>query len=137
MLYNNLVTALVRHAFLHTPWGAGLGGCINDVKAFTVVKITRAIQKMIQAAPDYRPNPMPEGSSQEILDVRNSHVRMLTLLHDILLAQYRISVPPQSRTPHRLMIFKHSIKGIKKITGKCNTSKPLTEVKISCPCYLK
>jgi len=34
-------------------------------------------------------------------------------------------------------IFKHSIKGIKKITGKYNTSKPLTEVKISCPCGLK
>ena len=34
-------------------------------------------------------------------------------------------------------IFKHGIKGIKKITGKCNTSKPLTEVKISCPCGLK
>ena len=30
-------------------------------------------------------------------------------------------------------IFKHGIKGIKKITGKYNTSKPLTEVKISCP----
>ena len=28
-------------------------------------------------------------------------------------------------------IFKHGIKGIKKITGKYNTSKPLTEVKIS------
>ena len=34
-------------------------------------------------------------------------------------------------------IFKHGIKGIKKITGKCNKSKPLTEVKISCPCGLK
>jgi len=34
-------------------------------------------------------------------------------------------------------IFKHGIKGIKKITGKCNTSKSLTEVKISCPCGLK
>jgi len=34
-------------------------------------------------------------------------------------------------------IFKHGIKGIKKITGKYNTSKPLTEVKISCPCGLK
>jgi len=34
-------------------------------------------------------------------------------------------------------IFKHDIKGIKKITGKYNTSKPLTEVKISCPCGLK
>jgi len=34
-------------------------------------------------------------------------------------------------------IFKHRIKGIKKITGKYNTSKPLTEVKISCPCGLK
>jgi len=33
--------------------------------------------------------------------------------------------------------FKHGIKGIKKITGKYNTSKPLTEVKISCPCGLK
>jgi len=29
-------------------------------------------------------------------------------------------------------ILKHVIKGIKKITGKYNTSKPLTEVKISC-----
>jgi len=38
MLYNSLVTAAVRHAFLHTPWGAGLGGCINDVKAYTVVR---------------------------------------------------------------------------------------------------
>jgi len=34
-------------------------------------------------------------------------------------------------------IFKHGIKGIKKITGQYNTSKPLTEVKISCPCGLK
>jgi len=34
-------------------------------------------------------------------------------------------------------IFKHYIKGIKKMTGKYNTSKPLTEVKISCPCGLK
>jgi len=34
-------------------------------------------------------------------------------------------------------IFKNDIKGIKKITGKYNTSKPLTEVKISCPCGLK
>jgi len=34
-------------------------------------------------------------------------------------------------------IFKHGIKGIKKITGKYNTSKPLTEVQISCPCGLK
>jgi len=34
-------------------------------------------------------------------------------------------------------IFKHGIKGIKKITGKYNTSKPLTEVKISYPCGLK
>jgi len=31
-------------------------------------------------------------------------------------------------------IFKNGIKGIEKITGKYNTSKPLTEVKISCPC---
>jgi len=34
-------------------------------------------------------------------------------------------------------IFKNGIKGIKKITGKYNTSNPLTEVKISCPCGLK
>jgi len=34
-------------------------------------------------------------------------------------------------------IFNHGIKGIKKITGKYNTSNPLTEVKISCPCGLK
>jgi len=34
-------------------------------------------------------------------------------------------------------IFKHGVKGIKKITGKYNTSKPLTEVKISCPYGLK
>jgi len=34
-------------------------------------------------------------------------------------------------------IFKHGIKGIKKITGKYNTSKPLIKVKISCPCGLK
>ena len=34
-------------------------------------------------------------------------------------------------------IFKHGIKGIKKKTGTYNTSKPLTEVKISCPCGLK
>ena len=34
-------------------------------------------------------------------------------------------------------ICKNGIKGIKKITGKYNTSKPLTEVKISCPCGLK
>jgi len=34
-------------------------------------------------------------------------------------------------------IFKHGIKGIKKLTGKYNTSKPLTEVKISCPCGLR
>ena len=31
----------------------------------------------------------------------------------------------------------NSLLGIKKITGKYNTSKPLTEVKISCPCGLK
>jgi len=31
-------------------------------------------------------------------------------------------------------IFKYGIKGIKKIMGEYNTSKPLTEVKISCPC---
>jgi len=105
MLYNSLVTALVRHAFLRTPWGAGLGGCINDVKAYTVVQITRAIQKMIPAAPDYRPNPMPEASGQEILYFRNSHVRLLIRMHDMLLAQYRITVSPQSRTPHRLMMW--------------------------------
>ena len=34
-------------------------------------------------------------------------------------------------------IFKNGIKGIKKITGKYDTSKPLTEVKINCPCGLK
>ena len=34
-------------------------------------------------------------------------------------------------------IFKHGIKGIKKTTGKYNTSKPLTETKINCPCGLK
>ena len=34
-------------------------------------------------------------------------------------------------------IFKHGINGIKKITGKYNTSKPLPGVKISCPCGLK
>jgi len=34
-------------------------------------------------------------------------------------------------------IFKPGIKGIKKMTGKYNTSKPLTQVKISCPCGLK
>ena len=34
-------------------------------------------------------------------------------------------------------IFKHGIKGIKKITGIYNTSKPLTEVKINCSCGLK
>jgi len=33
MLYNSLVTALVRHGFRQTPWGSGLGGCMNDVKA--------------------------------------------------------------------------------------------------------
>jgi len=33
-------------------------------------------------------------------------------------------------------IFKHGITGIKKITGKYNTSKPPTEFKISCPCGL-
>jgi len=33
--------------------------------------------------------------------------------------------------------FKNGIKGIKKITGKYNTSKPLTEIEISCPCGLK
>ena len=33
-------------------------------------------------------------------------------------------------------IFKNGIKEIE-ITGKCYTSKPLTEVKISCPCRLK
>ena len=48
---------------------------------------------------------MPEAIGQEILYVRNSHVRLLTLLHDILLAQYQISVPPQNRTPHRLMMW--------------------------------
>jgi len=34
-------------------------------------------------------------------------------------------------------IFKNGIKGIKNITGKYNTSKSLTKVKISCPCGLK
>ena len=34
-------------------------------------------------------------------------------------------------------IFKHGMKGIKKITGKYKASKPLNEVKISCPCGLK
>jgi len=34
-------------------------------------------------------------------------------------------------------ILEQGIKGSKKITGKYNTSKPLTEVKISCPCGLK
>jgi len=34
-------------------------------------------------------------------------------------------------------IFKNGMKGIQKITGKYNTSKPLTKVKISCPCGLK
>jgi len=34
-------------------------------------------------------------------------------------------------------IFKNGIKEIKKFTGKSNTSKPLTEVKISCPCGVK
>jgi len=34
-------------------------------------------------------------------------------------------------------IFKHGIKGIKEISGKYNTSKPLTEVKISSSCGLK
>jgi len=34
-------------------------------------------------------------------------------------------------------MFKHGIKGIKKITGKYNTSNSLTEVKINCPCGLK
>jgi len=34
-------------------------------------------------------------------------------------------------------IFKNGIKGIKKNTRKHNTSKTLTEVKISCPCSLK
>ena len=46
----------------------------------------------------------------------------------------------QMKTDHdgrKNEIFKHGIKGIKKITGKYNTSKPLTEVKINCPCGLK
>ena len=34
-------------------------------------------------------------------------------------------------------IFKNGIKGIKEITGKCNTSKAQTEVKISGPCGFK
>ena len=34
-------------------------------------------------------------------------------------------------------IFKNGIKGTKKITEKYNTSKLMTEVKISCPCGLK
>jgi len=34
-------------------------------------------------------------------------------------------------------IFKNGIKGTTKVTGKYNTSKPLTEVKISCLCGLK
>ena len=34
-------------------------------------------------------------------------------------------------------IFKHGRNGIKKIMGKYNTSKPLTEVKTSCPCGLQ
>jgi len=105
MLYNSLVTALVRHAFLQTPWGSGLGGCINDAKAYTVVQITQAIRKLNQASFDHQPKPTPEASGQEILHARNSHVRLLTLLHDILLAQYRTSVPAQTRTPHRLMMW--------------------------------
>jgi len=49
----------------------------------------------------------------------------------------------QNRCDHRRdigrknEISKHGIKGIKKITWKYNTSKPLTVVKISCPCGLK
>jgi len=101
----SLVTALVRHVFLQTPRGLGLGGCINDVKACTALRITQAIQKMNQAAPDRHPNPKPEASGQEILYARNSHTRLLTLPHDILLAQYRTSVPAQTKTPHRLMMW--------------------------------
>jgi len=37
----------------------------------------------------------------------------------------------------RMKFSNTASKGIKKITGKYNTSKPLTEVKISCPCGLK
>jgi len=101
----SLVTALVRHVFLQTPRGLGLGGCINDVKACTALRITQAIQKMNQAAPDRHPNPKPEASGQEIFYARNSHTRLLTLPNDILLAQYRTSVPAQTKTPHRLMMW--------------------------------
>ena len=105
MLHNSIVTALVRHVFLQTPRGLGLGGCINDVKACTALRITQAIQKMNQAAPDRHPNPKPEASGQEIFYARNSHTRLLTLPNDILLAQYRTSVPAQTKTPHRLMMW--------------------------------
>jgi len=105
MLYNSLVTALVRHGFLQSPWGSELGGCMNDVKACTALQITQAIRKMNQAAPDRYPNLTPGASGQEILYARNSHTRLLTLLHDILLAQYQTSVPSQTRTPHRLMMW--------------------------------
>jgi len=105
LLYNSLVTALVRHGFLQTPWGSGCGGCMNDVKACTALQITQAIRKMNQSAPDRYPNPAPWASGQEILYAKNSHTRLLSLLHDILLAQYQTSVPSQTRTPHRLMMW--------------------------------
>jgi len=105
MLYNSLVTALVRHGFLQTPWGSGLGGCMSDVKAGTALQITQAIHKRNQSAPDRYPTLTPGASGQEILYARNSHTRLLTLLHDILLAQYRTSAPSQTRTPHRLMMW--------------------------------
>jgi len=60
---------------------------------------------MNQAAPDRHPKPTPETSGQEILHARNSHARLLTLLHDVPLAQYRTSVPAQTRTPHRLTMW--------------------------------
>ena len=105
MLYNSLVTALERHGFLQTPWGSGLGGCMNDVKACSAFQITQAVRKINQAAPDRYPNLTPGASGQEILYARNSYTRLFTLLHDILLTQYQTSVLSQTRTPHRLMMW--------------------------------
>jgi len=71
MLYNSIVTALVRHGFLQTPWGSGLGGCMNNVQACTALQITQAIRKMKKAAPNRYLNPTPRASGQEIFYTKN------------------------------------------------------------------
>jgi len=108
----------IMHAFSSEPTlqetAARLLIVISDTPTLTLLTLRwlseYAIQQscygtMNQAAPDRYPNPTRRASGQDILYARNSHTRLLTLLHDILLAQYQTSVPSQTRTPHRLMMW--------------------------------